>query len=293
MSARNSVSVEFLRVSARIIVVIICAGIIGATLIRFAPGFFSDERSLDYRFAPETLEAIRQERAGSGNPVLFYIDFLTQVARGDLGHSMVSGQPVRSLIGRRLPVTLTTVAWGLSVGWTTALLGAAVAALSRRRIPSIGLAFLSGSLLCIPAAVLATLCILLELPPAAAIAAIIFPQVYAHAFAEIRAARDAGHVLAARARGVRPLRRFAFHVSSSAAWPIIALAGVTTTVAFGAAIPVEALTDSPGIGQLAWRAALGRDLPVLVSITLLLAAATTVANGAAELSLFCLRRRWE
>jgi ABC-type dipeptide/oligopeptide/nickel transport system permease component len=61
-------------------------------------------------------------------------------------------------------------------------------------------------------------------------------------------------------------------------------------MAFSAIIPVEALSDSPGLGQLAWRAALGRDLPVLVCITLLLAVATVLANGGAEIVGIFLRR---
>jgi peptide/nickel transport system permease protein len=63
-----------------------------------------------------------------------------------------------------------------------------------------------------------------------------------------------------------------------AAGPLIALAGVSITLALSASIPVEALADSPGIGHLAWKAALGRDLPVLVTITLLLTAITTIVN---------------
>jgi ABC-type dipeptide/oligopeptide/nickel transport system permease component len=56
------------------------------------------------------------------------------------------------------------------------------------------------------------------------------------------------------------------------------------TLAFGASIPVEALADSPGLGQLAWRAALGRDLPVLVMITLMLTAITVLANALADIA---------
>ena len=63
---------------------------------------------------------------------------------------------------------------------------------------------------------------------------------------------------------------------------LLALAGVTVSLAFGAAIPVEAIADSPGIGQLAWQAALGRDLPVLVNLTLLVTAFTLIANSSAE-----------
>jgi peptide/nickel transport system permease protein len=72
---------------------------------------------------------------------------------------------------------------------------------------------------------------------------------------------------------------------------VLALGGVSVTLAFGASIPIEALADSPGIGQLAWRAALGRDLPVLVGITLLLTAITIVANVLADIVLVRLGRR--
>lgn len=49
-------------------------------------------------------------------------------------------------------------------------------------------------------------------------------------------------------------------------------------MALGAAIPLEALSDSPGVGQLAWQAALNRDLPLLTSITLFLALLTVGVN---------------
>jgi peptide/nickel transport system permease protein len=67
--------------------------------------------------------------------------------------------------------------------------------------------------------------------------------------------------------------------------PLVALAGVSVTLAFGASIPIEALSDSPGMGQLAWRAALGRDIPVLVSLTLLLTAVTVFANVMADIAM--------
>jgi ABC-type dipeptide/oligopeptide/nickel transport system permease component len=45
---------------------------------------------------------------------------------------------------------------------------------------------------------------------------------------------------------------------------------------------VEALCDSPGIGQLVWQAAMARDLPVLVPLTMLAAAVTCAANLCAD-----------
>ena len=63
----------------------------------------------------------------------------------------------------------------------------------------------------------------------------------------------------------------------------MAVAGVTISTAFAAAIPVEALCDMPGIGQLAWKAALARDLELLVMLTMIVTMVTLLANSTAEL----------
>jgi len=55
-------------------------------------------------------------------------------------------------------------------------------------------------------------------------------------------------------------------------------------MAFGAAIPIEALCDSPGIGQLAWQAALNRDLPLIMNLTLLVTIVTVATNSLANVS---------
>ncbi|MGE5083647.1 MAG: hypothetical protein ACM3ND_12215, partial [Acidobacteriota bacterium] len=59
--------------------------------------------------------------------------------------------------------------------------------------------------------------------------------------------------------------------------------GVSVSLAIGAAIPIEALCGLAGIGQLAWQAALARDLPLLVNITVLVTLVTLLANTAADL----------
>jgi peptide/nickel transport system permease protein len=179
---------------------------------------------------------------------------------------------------------------GLGYGWIAAVLLATVATVSHRAPAVLVAMTVSGSLLSIPSALLATVCLLLRLSPAIAIAAVVFPRVFPNAYEQLRASFAAPHVLTARARGLPAMRLFLFHVVPSALMPLIALAGVSVTLAFGASIPIEALADSPGLGQLAWQAALGRDLPVLVSITLLLTAITVAANVLADLVLKRLTR---
>ena len=63
---------------------------------------------------------------------------------------------------------------------------------------------------------------------------------------------------------------------------LLALAGVSVSISFGAAIPVEALCDLPGVGQLAWKAAMARDLPLLVTIAFLVIAMTQISNTVAD-----------
>jgi ABC-type dipeptide/oligopeptide/nickel transport system permease component len=210
--------------------------------------------------------------------------------RGNAGRSVVFAQPVGRLIGERAPRTFHTVIVGLAYGWSAAIVLAAVAALSQRTLTTFAAMAVSGSLLSIPSAVLAAVSLLLRLSPAIAIAAVIFPRIFPNAYELLRASLLAPHVVTARARGLPTTRIFLFHVVPSALMPLVALAGVSVTLAFGASIPVEALADSPGVGQLAWQAAGGRDLPVLVSVTLLLTAITVGVNVLADLVLASIGR---
>jgi ABC-type dipeptide/oligopeptide/nickel transport system permease component len=58
---------------------------------------------------------------------------------------------------------------------------------------------------------------------------------------------------------------------------------VSLGAGFGAAVPAEVVCDWPGLGHLAWQAALARDLDLLVWITLALTAVLSVANAAARM----------
>jgi peptide/nickel transport system permease protein len=211
--------------------------------------------------------------------------------RGDAGRSIVFGQPVGQLIRERAPATIQSVAVGLSCGWIAALLFAVAAVVNRRPALTLAATALSGTMLSIPAAVLATLCLLFHVSPSMAIAAAVFPRIYPHAYAQFRAGQAAPHVTMARAKGLHPTRLFLFHVAPPALMPLIALAGVSITLALGVSVPVEALADVPGIGQLAWRAALGRDLPVLVAVTLLLTTLSVLANLLADVALTRIEKR--
>lgn len=274
----------------RAVAIVLMGGLLCGTLARFAPGFGVDERSLDARFSAATLESIEREHDRERNPIAFYLLFLSNLIRGDAGHSVVFNQSVGFLIRERAPVTLVSVAQGLLAGWTGALALASLAALVRRRAILLATLTFNGALLSIPSAILATLCVLFRLPPGLAIAAVILPRACPHIYEQLRVALGAADVLMAQASGLSPLRVALFYVAPATAPALIALAGISITLAFGASIPIEALADSPGLGQMAWRAALGRDLPVLISVTMLLTTVAVASNVTADLILMRLRR---
>lgn len=264
--------------------VLLLSGFLASTMVRMAPGFGMDERLLDARLSEDSRAAIAREGQVQGGILASYGEYLRRLARGDLGESVSLGRPVGELLRERAAVSLQSGAAGLGLAWGMALAGVAVLEWRRSRWMERGSALASGALLCLPAAVVAVGCVYLGWSAAAAIAAILFPRLFRYARNLAAAASRAPHVLAAEAMGLRRGAVLRWHVAAPVAPELVALAGVSVSMAVGAAIPVEALCDSPGVGQLVWQAALARDIPVLVNVTLLITALTTGANLLADVA---------
>ena len=258
-------------------------GLLSATLVRLAPGFDADERQLDSHLNSESIQALRQARSGQHNIFRYYIDSLGRAMHGDLGTSISLSQPVSTLLRQRAPVTLRLVGIGLLLSWAAALALALTAAWLRLSAYDGLTTVISGTLLCIPAAVLALLSVLWNLSGALVVALIVFPRDFRYARNLLAKAYSMPHIVTARAKGLHELRILFWHVLPVSGPQLLAVAGVSVSLAIGAAIPVEALCGLAGIGQLAWQAALARDLPLLVNITVLVTLVTLLANSGADL----------
>jgi peptide/nickel transport system permease protein len=276
---------------AAIIALVLLGGLLSATLVRLAPGFDSDERELDPGLSAESVRALRASRAGEHNILNYYAGYLRSAVHGDLGTSHTLGQPVQTLLRERWPVTLRVAGIGLLLAWLLASILAFTACLWRLPAYELFGITLSGAFLCIPAAVLALLSVILNAPGYLAIALIVFPKIYHYSRNLLAKAYALPHITAARARGLGEIRILARHVLPVAGPQMIALAGVTVSIALGASIPVESLCGLPGIGQLAWQAALSRDLPLLVNLTVLVTLVTLLANSGADVMNHMLRPR--
>ena len=267
-----------------IVIVVLLAGGLSATLVRFAPGFGVDERELDSRLNSNSVNALRAGHSAEGNVVVFYGHYLAGVVRGDLGESHLFSQPVAGLLKQRAPATLENIGYGLALAWCAALVFAFGAAALHNAFADGALSAAVGCLLSLPAAVVGVLIVIVRKPAAYAVALALLPVLYRYCRNIVQKCSTASWIVAARAKGVGKLHILFRHVLPTAAPQLIALLGVSVNMGFGAALPVEVVADSPGVGQLAWQAALGRDLPLLVTLTAIVTTITLLANAGASLA---------
>ncbi|HEY6337713.1 MAG TPA: ABC transporter permease [Candidatus Sulfotelmatobacter sp.] len=262
--------------------IVVLGGFLSAILVRYAPGFDVDEEQLDPHLSAESIQALRQARLQEHNVFTFYLHSMQRAAHGDLGTSLSLGQPVTTLLRQRSPLTLKLAGTGLLFGWALAMGLALSAAWLRVSAYDALTTFVSGTFLCLPAAVLALLSVLWNVPGSLAIGLIVFPRVYRYARNLLGKAYGLPHIVTARSKGLGEFRILFWHVVPVVGAQLLAVAGVSVSMAVGAAIPVEALCGLPGVGQLAWQAALGRDLPLLMNITILVTLVTLLANSSAD-----------
>jgi len=257
-------------------------GFLSATLVRMAPGFDTDEATLDPHLNSQSIQALRQARTEQHNILRFYLHSLQRALHGDLGNSISLNQPVSTLLHDRVPLTSRLVILGLVMSWAAVMALALSAATLRAAAYDLFATVVSGVLLCVPAAVLALLSVLWNVPGALAIAFIIFPRDFRYTRNLLDKAYSLPHIVSARAKGLTELRILFWHVVPVVGPQLLAVAGVSVGLAIGAAIPVEALCGLAGVGQLAWQAALARDLPLLMNITVLVTLVTLLANSSAD-----------
>jgi peptide/nickel transport system permease protein len=272
-----------------IVATVLLGGLLSTALVRLAPGFDVDEAQLDPHLNSASVQALRQTRLEQHNVFRFYLHSLQRAIHGDLGTSLSLGQPVSTLLRERAPLTLRLVGIGLLLSWTVAMALALTAACFRVSTYDALTTVISGTFLCIPAAVLALLFVLWNVPGALAIGLIVFPRVYRYARNLLSKAYSLPHIITARAKGLSELRILCWHVVPVAGPQLLAVAGVSVSIAVGAAIPVEALCGLAGVGQLAWQAALARDLPLLTNLTILVTLVTLLANSGADVIVHMLR----
>jgi peptide/nickel transport system permease protein len=267
-----------LRQLLRMAGLVVAAGLASALLARYSPGALVDQRELNQRLGEDSLAAMRAEKARNGNVGANFVAYLRNLAHGDLGYSESNNAPIASLIADRTPATLRELAVGLGGGWLIGLgLAIPIGRFRRAWMYDAASSVAAGLLLSLPAALIAYLCLMAGAASGTVLVIALAPRIFRFARNLLVQAYGAHHVEMARARGIREWRILSAHILPEAAPQLLALFASSVSMAIGAAIPVEAICDSPGLGRLAWQAATARDLPLLVNLTMLVTLATIAA----------------
>ncbi len=239
--------------------------------------------------APQDVEELRR-RLGLDRPLPEqYAAFMGGLARGDLGTSLRTSEPVTTMIADRLPATFELAAAAMAVAVAVAMpLGIAAAvwrgtavdhgamtlALMGISIPN----FWLGPLLAIIFAVeLGWLpvsgrgtwahLILPAISLGAALAAILARMTRATLLEELREQ----YVLAARARGASRLRAVVRHGFRNSLIPVVTLIGLQFGAVLTGAVITETIFAWPGIGRLLIQSISFRDYPLVQGCILLIA----------------------
>jgi peptide/nickel transport system permease protein len=271
--------VAIMKWPARMLAILILVMMGTTMLVRFAPGYLSDEREMDPRYAQAARVELAQEASRSHSLPQMLSTEVSGWLHGDFGRSRQFDVPVLELIRPRLAVTGWLLLRSLLLGWMIAI--SASMAASAGRNPSTLWQLPATLLLAIPTAAMATVCLLAgNGGPVLVMSLLIAARDFKFLHRMLRKAWLEPYVLQARAQGIATSRLLLAHVLPSLAGQLAALASLSVVTALSALVPVEVIFNIPGLGQLAWNAALNRDLPLLLAITMIMAIAVTCSGMA-------------
>jgi peptide/nickel transport system permease protein len=274
-------AVAMARWLARTLAIVLLVMVGSTILVRFAPGYLSDAREMDARYGDAARAELSVEAARSGSLGHLLSIELKGWLRGDGGISREYGVPVSEMILPRLAVTGKLLLRALVLAWLLAFCASLLSSSARK--PSMLWQAPAVLLLAVPTAAMATLCLLAGYGgPVLVMALLLAARDFKFLHHALRKAWLDPYLLQARAQGVRTHRLVIGHILPSVGPQLSALASLSIVTALSALVPVEVIFNVPGLGELAWHAALNRDLPVLLAMTMIMALAVTLAGMASD-----------
>lgn len=292
---------ELLRGLGGLLVVVWGAATLGFLAVRLVPGDPVDTMLGIHAQVGEHIKAqIRADLGLDRSPLEQYLAYLGRLLTGDLGRSYQLNTPVVDVIGQQLPSTLQLTAAAMMLAIVLAL---AAVLLARGRV---GTAIASTvELVAVSAPTFWTGLLLLTVfgfglgwfpvLSSSSPAALVLPAltlalpigaILAQVLREgVTGALDQTFAQTARARGVGSARMLGRHGLRHGAVAAVAIGGYLVGSLLGGAVLVETVFARPGLGRVALRAILDRDMPVVLGLVILSALVVATVNLIVDLVL--------
>jgi len=292
-----------------VIPVLLIVAIFVFLLLRLTPGDPAAIIAGD-QATPAQLDRIR-EAMGLNDPILVqFARWVGQLARGDLGTSLISSKPVIELIGARIGPTISIALLTILMSVALAVPMGVIAAWRHRRWADDVVMSFSVLGFSVPVFVIGYLLILLfsiklgwfpvqGFTPISAglgpflhkafLPALTLTTIYVALIARMTRANmlevlGEDYIRTARAKGA-PERTVLFHHAlRNAAVPILTVIGTGFALLIGGVVVTESVFNIPGVGRLTVDAVLARDYPVIQAMILLTSALYVFVNLLIDLS---------
>jgi len=292
------------------LLVLFVVSVLTFTLVNLAPGGPAIMTTME-----TTLEQQRALRVRLGLDRPLHVRFgkwLWATLRGDFGRSFNDGRPVMEVIGERLPPTLLLGSAALVLSLGVGIPAGVYSATHRYTATDHAVTFLSFFGVSIPAFWLAIMLILLFsvylrwlpssglatigagfsagdravhlLMPAVVLATTVLPQLVRFTRSSMLEVLSRDFVRTARAKGLAESRVLYRHALRNSLIPVVTVLGVLIPRLVGGAVITETIFGWPGMGQLAVTSAIGRDFPLVMGVTVVVAVAVILANLAVDLA---------
>jgi peptide/nickel transport system permease protein len=283
--------------------ILLGVSLVAFTLMRALPGDFAQAAAGTNTLSPEALQTIRRD-LGLDRPIWAqYLQWLGQLARGDLGTSFVTAKPV---LGELLPRLAVTFELTLLAGLMAMVLGVGSGLASARLrgrtdwlVRGINVLWLA-----IPNFVVATLIVLLAglyfpglgifnyvpffdnpidnlgslVLPALSLALTISVTISENTRAAVLEVASQDFVMVARAKGLRSGAVLRDYLIRNALTPVITVTGLQLAQLLGGSILIETIFTIPGMGQYLFDSITIRDYPVIQAIVLVAAVIVLLVN---------------
>ncbi|MEU8663525.1 ABC transporter permease [Actinoplanes philippinensis] len=264
-----------------------------------APGDIVDSLIGDGADTPQIRAQIIAEWHLDRPAVVQYLDYLWRAAQGDLGRSYLLQRPVGDVIGDQVLPTLKLAVAAAVFGVVLALILAVTTRhrWARRASSTAELVIVSTPPFLIGIVLLSVFSFRLGLFPVSGDrgwAALVLPAVtmglpIAGVLAQVLRdgldrALDEPFAVTARARGLRERAVLIRHALRHSLMPAVTMLGWLTGVLLGGTVIIEQVFGRPGLGQVTLQAVGNGDMPVVLAVVVLAAAAFVVINTAADLA---------
>jgi peptide/nickel transport system permease protein len=254
----------------------------------------------------------RKEQLGLNDPVAVrYGLWLREIVQGNLGYSLIGGQPVLDQIADRIGPTILLMGSAIIVSMVIGIPLGILSAVRQYSLldyitttfgflavstPSfflgLGLMYLFAvELKVLPTSGMRTLgqpesakdLLLHMIMPVAVLAMAQLPLFMRYSRSAMLEAMGADYVVTARSKGLAERIVLVRHAFRNALIPLISITGLTLPELLSGAVITETIFSWPGMGMLAMRAVGARDYPLILGVILVTATLVLISNLLSDL----------